>query len=245
MTDGEIGQRLARTLGDLAVRMQAQTSSEDTLHVIADAAAHIVPGARWAGISLISGRKIKAHVPTDPVVAKLDNLQSELGDGPCITALREYHTVHVADMAVDTRWPEFALLARELGVGSLMSFQLFVQRENLGALNLYGGEPGVFGSDSVEVGTILAQHAAVAMMGATNEDRFASAVASRDDIGQAKGILMHRDHLTGLQAFNVLVRASQETNMKLIDVARWLISEHEQGVRGGDVLTSAQGCVAP
>ena len=54
-----------------------------------------------------------------------------------------------------------------------------------------------------------------------------SALASRDIIGQAKGILTHRDNLTGLQAFAALTRASQETNVKLVTVARWLVNEHE------------------
>jgi GAF domain-containing protein len=224
---GEVYHRLSRVLGDLAVDMQAQSGTPDTLRTIVDAAAHIVPGARWAGISLIQGRRVIAEVPTDPIVAKLDDLQSEIGDGPCFTALREHYTVHIADMTTDTRWPQFARQATELGVRSLLSFQLFVRSENLGALNLYAGEPGVFSDDSIDVGTILAQHAAVALMGATAETQFQTALASRDLIGQAKGLLMHRDNLTGLQAFNLLVRASKETNVKLVEVARWLVEEHE------------------
>jgi hypothetical protein len=51
------------------------------------------------------------------------------------------------------------------------------------------------------------------------------AVAGRDIIGQAKGILMHHGNLTGIQAFNVLIQASQQTNRKLVDVARWLVNE--------------------
>ena len=230
MADAEIGQKLARTLGDLAVHMQAQRGTSDTLRSIVDAAAHIVPGARWAGISLIEGRKVVAHVPTDPAVAKLDALQSELGNGPCITALRDCRTVHIQDMSRDTRWPEFSALASELGVRGLLSFQLFVEGENLGALNIYAGEPGVFSDDSIDVGTILAQHAAVALSGAQSESNFESALATRDVIGQAKGILMHRDNLTGLQAFELLVKVSKETNIKLVDVARWLVSEQEGGV---------------
>jgi GAF domain-containing protein len=135
--------------------------------------------------------------------------------------------VRIDDMSTETRWPEFNRQAKELGVHSLLSFQLFVRSKNLGALNLYAGEPGVFTDDSVEVGTILAQHAALAMAGATAENHFQSALASRDLIGQAKDILMVRNNLTGLQAFTMLTRASQETNLKLVDVARWLVAEHE------------------
>ncbi|WP_433261672.1 ANTAR domain-containing protein [Micromonospora vinacea] len=44
----------------------------------------------------------------------------------------------------------------------------------------------------------------------------------RDVIGQAKGILMERHKLTADEAFAVLARASQNTNRKLVDVARYL-----------------------
>jgi hypothetical protein len=71
--------------------MQAQTGTGETLHTIVEAAADIVPGARWVGISLIQGRKVLAKTSTDPIVAKLDELQSELGDGPSLTVLREHH----------------------------------------------------------------------------------------------------------------------------------------------------------
>ena len=231
---GETGRLLARTLGDLAVEMQAQQNSADTLRIIVDAAAQIVPGTRWAGISLIEGRQVVAKVPTDPIVAKLDDLQTELGDGPGITSLRDHHTVRVDDMEVDDRWPEFASHAAALGVKSMLSFQLFVRHDNLGALNLYGVEPAAFGEDSIDTGLILAQHAAVAMAGAAAEGQFLTGLASRDVIGQAKGLLMQRDQLTGVQAFAVLTRASQETNIKLADVAAWLVSEHEDGLPKSD-----------
>ena len=227
-----IGPQLARTLGDLAVRMQGQVGTEHTLRTIVDAAAEIVPGARWAGISLIQGRSVVAQVPTDPAVAKLDELQSELGKGPCITALRDSHTVHIVDMSRDTRWPEFSSLASQLGIGSLLCFQLFVEHDNLGALNLYGGEAGVFAEDSVEIGAILALHAAVAMAATTSEGQFRTALASRDIIGQAKGILMHRENLTGLQAFRLMVQTSQKSNIKLVDLAEWLIDQHEKRIAG-------------
>ena len=68
------------------------------------------------------------------------------------------------------------------------------------------------------------------MAGAAAQEQFDVAVASRDIIGQAKGILMHRDNLTGLQAFALLTRASQKTNVKLIEVARVLVADHERGL---------------
>lgn len=46
-----------------------------------------------------------------------------------------------------------------------------------------------------------------------------SALATRDVIGQAKGILMARFNIDAVQAFELLKRLSQERNTKLIDVA--------------------------
>jgi GAF domain-containing protein len=220
-------ERLAEVFGDLAVEMQAQKGSTDTLQSIVEAAPKVVPGARWAGISLVQGTKIVSEVPTSRSVAELDQLQSDLNQGPCLTALREYHTVHIDDMRTETRWPDFGREAQQRGMRSMLSFQLFVRSENLGALNLYSDEPGAFSEDSFLIGEILAQHAAVAMIGAAAETQFENALATRDVIGQAKGMLMQRDNLTGLQAFSLLTRASQQTNIKLSDVARWLVNEHE------------------
>jgi hypothetical protein len=51
------------------------------------------------------------------------------------------------------------------------------------------------------------------------------AVDSRDVIGQAKGILMERFSVDETEAFQMLVESSQSTNLKLVDVARWLVGE--------------------
>jgi putative methionine-R-sulfoxide reductase with GAF domain len=217
--------RLAKLFGDLAVELQGQTSAPDTLRSIVDAAAQIVPGARWVGISLVEGKKVTPQVPTSRPVEELDELQSELSDGPCVTALRQHHTVQIDDMRTETRWPSFARAAHQRGMLSLLAFQLFIRSESLGALNLYSDQPFAFSEDSVIIGEVLAQHAAVAMVGASEVTQLRNALATRDLIGQAKGILMERNKRTDVQAFNLLTRASQKANMKLVDVARWLIAE--------------------
>lgn len=226
-------QHLTQVFGDLAVQMQAQRGASDTLKSIVEAAAQIVPGARWAGISMIRGKQVVAEVPPAAKSPNWTSCSPIRATGPCVTALREHHTVHIDDIATDTRWPAFAREAQRRGMLSLLSFQLFVRSENLGTLNLYGGEPGVFSEDSLLIGGVLAQHAAVALIGSSAEQHFEAALASRDIIGQAKGMLMLlRENRTALKAFNLLIRVSQETNIKLIDVARWLVNEHESKLLG-------------
>lgn len=221
---------LTQVLGDLAVELQGQTDIEATLRAIIEGAVAIVPGTCWAGISMIKGDHIESRAPSDPLVAELDNAQATLNEGPCVSALREHHTVLIGDMANEARWPRFTQAAIDRGVHSLLAFQLFVRHENLGALNLYGEQTNVFSDDSIFVGEVLAQHASVAIAGAAAESHFQAALASRDTIGQAKGILMHRENLSSLQAFQLLLKTSQRANIKLIDIARFVVDQHESGL---------------
>jgi AmiR/NasT family two-component response regulator len=69
------------------------------------------------------------------------------------------------------------------------------------------------------VGRLVASHAAVAFADAQKLHQFKDAIATRDLIGQAKGILMERYGITAGQAFIMLVRVSTEMNLKLLSVA--------------------------
>lgn len=187
---------VATYLADLALELRSQTGTEAVLRTIVHGAVDLVPGARRAGIFLIEDGKVQPHVPSDAVVAELDSLQSSLDEGPCVSALRDERTVLIDDMALETRWPLFTAAALQRGIHSMLSFPLYARSENIGALNLYSGESGVFGEDSVFIGELLAQHSSVALAGAVVEDQLRDAITTRDLIGQAKGILMERENST-------------------------------------------------
>ena len=227
------GQELARRMSELAVRLRDEDSRDGTLRAIVHAALDLVPGARWAGISLLRGKRVTVEVSSDDLVFELDHLQGEFGEGPSLSAIREQHIVRVADLSEPGQpWPRFAAATVERGVRSMMSLRLFVRRATLGALNLYADQPDAFTPDAEILADLVAQHAAVALAGAIHEHDLNAALVNRDLLGQAKGILMQRDRLTTLQAFQLLVRTSQDTNMKIADVARWLITETQNNARG-------------
>ena len=71
---------------------------------------------------------------------------------------------------------------------------------------------------------MLATHAAITLIAANTQIQFESALASRDVIGQAKGILMERYKLDAGRAFALLVQLSQDTNTPLRLVAQQLIA---------------------
>ena len=74
------------------------------------------------------------------------------------------------------------------------------------------------------MGLLFVSHAAVAMAGAQKHDQMVSGLATRDLIGQAKGILMERYQVDSQRAFALLVRTSQHTNRKLRDIADELVT---------------------
>jgi len=230
--ESKVNLELAAALGDLAVDMAKRSDSEALLETVVGSAIKLLPGISWAGVSIVRGRSIVSKAPTDDVARALAELQAEVGEGPILSALDEGRTITAADLNVETRWPAFTRAAADMGVWCLMSFRLFVRDEALGVLTLYGPYPDMFTEETIAIGEIFAQHAAIAMAGVTAVEQMQRAIASRDVIGQAKGILMQRDKLTGLQAFALLTKASQETNVKLVDVARFLVGEVEQNASG-------------
>jgi AmiR/NasT family two-component response regulator len=66
---------------------------------------------------------------------------------------------------------------------------------------------------------MLAKHAAIALINQRQERQFKAALATRDVIGQAKGMIMERFGVDATQAFAMLTAISQDTNTPVRDVA--------------------------
>lgn len=228
--DEGAGQRhtLAVLLSDFARDVQRQTDPAGTLSEIVRAAVELVPGCDEGSVSVVLGRrKVTSEAASGPLPAVIDSLQMSLKQGPCLDAAYEQVTVRVDDLANETRWPLFSRAAAEAGAGSMLSFQLYVEGDNLGALNLFSYRAHAFTDDSEHVGLLFAAHAAVAYSASQRRSKLISTIATRQIIGQAQGILMERHRLTPDQAFALLARVSQHTNIKLRDVAEHLVVSGE------------------
>lgn len=220
---------LSAAMADLAREFHRRHGSvDDTLAAITAAAAVSVPGAQDAAISLSSRRsRLENHSATHELPRRVVHLQVEVGEGPCLQSLVEQVPIRIDDLAAEDRWPQFrARMAGEV-LGSMLSVPLFVEGQSLGSLSLYAAAPAAFDAQSEEIGLVFASHAAVALAAARNEEGLRLALTNRDLIGQAKGILMERHKLTGQQAFLLLVRVSQATNVKLRDIAQELVDTGE------------------
>jgi GAF domain-containing protein len=151
----------------------------------------------------------------------------EVGEGPDVSVLADRLSVIVSDTTTESRWPNWAARVSETGIRSLLSVRMYTDDQTIGTLNAYSLKPDAFDVDDQAVAHVLARHAAVALGTARKIENLWQAVDARKRIGQAQGILMERFELTADQAFAVLLRYSQDNNVKLRVVADRLVETRE------------------
>ncbi len=210
-------------VAELASELVDTPSLQEVLERALGLAVEIVPGCEEAGISLLHNRIIDTPASFGEIAARCDKLQEQLGEGPCITALLEADIIRIDDVTTDTRWPEFAEAASAEGVRSMLACRLATQRDKLGALNMYATTPNAFTAESEAMAVGYAAHVSLALSALDRESNLRRALESREVIGQAMGILIERHRITASQAFDVMVHASQRSNVKLRVIADELV----------------------
>ncbi|AYJ47992.1 GAF and ANTAR domain-containing protein [Rhodococcus sp. P1Y] len=211
---------LGRALADATRGFFRPGSVEDTFRAVTESVTSLLAGADCADVLIIAGRnKFQSHAATSDLPVRLDVLQEEMNEGPCVDAAHRDVLVRCDDFATDTRWPRFGPQAVKAGVRSSLSFQLYTSDDTIGALNVFGRLPHAFTKDDEEVGSMFATNAALAVYAANKAHQFDSALASRDLIGQAKGMLMERYSIGAAQAFGLLSKISQDSNTPIAALA--------------------------
>ena len=215
---------LATRMAELAREIATPRSLHEVLADVTATAIKLIPAADIAGVLLLKGGgEFDSVADTDSLVAKLDKLQHDFGEGPCHDAALKQTIVRTDDLRVEPRWPNYAPAAVEHGVLSSLSFKLYTAERTAGALNLFSFRPDVWDTEAETIGSVFAAHAASALLAGSHGQQLQSALSTRDRIGQAKGIIMERYGVDELRAFDLLRRLSQESQTKLIDIAQRVI----------------------
>jgi GAF domain-containing protein len=217
-------------LGDVLLSHQ---TLDDALSKITELAAELVPGADHVGISLMGGGSIETKSSTDEIARTVDEIQHELGEGPCLESIQQDEIFQIDDIDQEPRWQRFGAAVRaQTPVRSILAVVLDVGHTSIGALNLYAGKVHAFEEDDHAIAAIFAAQAAVTLAAtkqraddATTVENLRQALGSRDVIGQAKGILMAREGCTDEEAFRMLVAASQRLNVKLREIAQLVVDD--------------------
>ena len=201
----------------LTVKRQSVGADDDTkaLAAIVEGAVSSIVGARHAAIVVLGRRQLDVSAANGDLPAALVAVQNEIRQGPTWDAVHQTEQILLSDALIDQRWPALITRIQPLGIRSVLCTPLSVQDEVFGSLTLVSTEPDAFDRESQVLAAVFAAHATLALSAVRQARNLMAKAESRDDIGQAKGILMERYRLTGAQAFQTLVRLSQNHNVKL------------------------------
>jgi hypothetical protein len=228
---------LAASFSEAARALFSAGSAVDTLRAVADLAVETIDGCDYASIFVLDDGQVITPSGTDPVVAEVDVAQHRAGEGPGLDAINQRGTVYAEDLSDDPRWVRFGPDAVAAGVRSALAICLSDDGTRGAALSLYARYPQAFGVLDRAKGVILAAMAGLALTAAEAHDdevrdTAQAAMATREMIGQAQGILMERERITADQAFDILRRASEHLNTKIRDVAQALVDTGESPQTG-------------
>jgi GAF domain-containing protein len=227
--DSQFVAALRRTMEELPRPFRSPVPIDDLLHGVTAAAVDLIDGADCADVLLVrDADDFQSLAPTRQLGIDVDTIQKRFWEGPCLDAAEGDALVRCDDLHDESRWPRFAQEAVKLGVQAMMSFQLYTHDNRKGALNLFALQPNAFTAKDQAVGAMLATHAATALIAHDREQQFQAALASRDTIGQAKGMIMERFAVEATRAFDLLKKLSQDSNTPLIDIAAGLVARGPQ-----------------
>lgn len=220
-------ERLAAVLRRFAGTLVEDYALDDVISRLSSDAKAIL-GVLGAGVMLSDEEGTLRFVSSsDPVLAKLESLQIELDEGPCLLAYRSGESIQADDLLSDERFPNFGPRAAEVGMRAVYSFPLVHGGSAIGALNFYRDEAGALDEGTARAGETLADVATAYILHAREDDRsrvltkqLQAALDSRVLIEQAKGYLAARLDLGVDEAFHRLRRYARFNGVPLRTVAR-------------------------
>lgn len=175
----------------------------------------------------------------------LELFQLQTNEGPCLDCVRTGEPVLIPDLAAATqRWPRFAPEALREGFSRVHAVPLRLRRETIGALNLFGRQPGPMSEQNLLAAKALADVATIGILqerairrGEVLTEQLETALNSRIIIEQAKGVLAQAGNLDMDRAFQALRSYARSRNAPLGELARRLVTG---AVDPAEVLTSTE-----
>lgn len=220
---------------ELAMIMFGAEPLSAVLQQVAGLATRTVPGIDQASVTVVQGGRPSTVASTGSLAVELDERQYQAGFGPCVDASLSGQTILVNSNDDPSPYPLFTDACRRAGVAQVLSTGMPTTHRLVGALNLYRYSEQPVDDASIELAETFASCAAVAaanaaLLHSTTEhvNQLQEAIASRAVIEQAKGLIMGQQHCTPQEAFDVLIRTSQQQNRKLRDIAATLITSTQR-----------------
>ena len=223
---------MAATFQALASLMYAADDFDDIYRAICESATRLVDGCDHASLMLMSRGRSYTAAASDEVADLIDRLEREVGDGPCLDAIRDESAYVDSDLADGSPWPELdKRVLAETPVRGMAGFRLMNAEDKTGALNLFSDKAGALTGASIDQAILLVSFVSVALLAASEKQSAATlraGLASNREIGKAVGLMMAFHRVDDETAFSMLRQASQDMNVKVTEVAHEIIAHQNQ-----------------
>ncbi|MEU4203511.1 ANTAR domain-containing protein [Streptomyces sp. NPDC039022] len=220
--------RIAEAVRGL-VHRSADFDPLELLHDLTEHAMALLPVA-GAGVTVLDDLgRVEYATASDERCRRLEEVQIELDEGPCLDATRGGTVVAPASLTgpAALRWPRFARRARRVGVTAVAAVPLRTSGATAGALNLMSGPgPELPTANDLRIAQALAD-ATAACFGHQHDlhdqavliQQLSTALESRLVIEQAKGVLSERLRVSLDDAFAQLRAHARARQLKLTVLA--------------------------
>jgi GAF domain-containing protein len=193
--------------------------------------------ASGAGFMMLDDSEMLCSVAaTDEPGRVLEECQEQVGHGPCVDSVAFDRITATADIAVDDRWPELIPEVPEAGVRAVLGVPIRVDGVAVGSLNVYCDEAHEWDqSDSSALesyGLLVAGLLRTALQSRERErlaEQLQHALDNRVVIERAVGVVMGRERVDAVTAFNQLRGHARSSERKVADVAAELLDETARG----------------
>jgi hypothetical protein len=225
------GRDIAVVLAEFARTMAEEPTPQHILERLGDYCTEMLP-VHGVGILLRTSKGgIEVGTANSELGRVVEELEVELGEGPCTECVETGEQIAVPDIALAaSRYPRFTPRALQAGVRAIHALPMTVRAEQIGAMDMVATEPVDLSAQQLATAQLLAD---VSISFVANSRAFREktelaaqlqhALDSRITIEQAKGILSERHDLTVTDAFERMRQHARGNQRKLHDVASEIV----------------------
>lgn len=203
-----------------------ESALEEALQQLLEAAC-ILFNATGTGLMFIDGNAVLRYVAsTDKPGEMLERRQEEVGAGPCVDALTYDTIVQSEDLAHDDRWPQLLSHVPEAGVRAVLGVPVHLAGTVVASLDAYVDKPYTWAESEIQALEAYAGLIESLLVSALQLERrgelarqLQHALDNRVMIERAVGMIMGRDGVDAVTAFNRLRREARNRGSKVVTVA--------------------------
>jgi len=228
-------QLVARTVGELRAMLAEAGALLGGLQRVVDATRTAV-GVDGVGLTLAHEDGPPRWVATtDRAMELLEQIQQDLGEGPCLAAFAEDRVVAVEDLGRAPRWDRIAAVVGQLQVRGMVSVPVRLAGQPVGTLNAYSTSPRAWSAQEIDalgaLAAVTADLVRTAVELANREVEVAQlrhALVGRVWIEQAKGVLAGTQGISPDTAFQQLRARARSSRRKLADLAQEVVQDAQR-----------------